>query len=154
MSRYIIKLKDETPDALITMISEALNELGLDIIHEFSTVFKGFSIFASMSELPIQQLSSIPFIDYIERDFPWTTEQVQSPTSWGLDRIDQASNNLDGNYVFDATGKNVNVYVLDSAVELSHSEFDGRARSVFTAKSLTEPKSDKCFSTSFWFGFV
>jgi len=50
------------------------------------------------------------------------------PPSWGLDRIDQIDLPLDNSSSFEGTGAGVNIYIIDSGIELSHNDFGGRAR--------------------------
>jgi subtilisin family serine protease len=49
-----------------------------------------------------------------------------SPPSWGLDRINQPTLPLDSSYDYKRTGKGVEVYVVDSGINNSHSDFAGR----------------------------
>jgi subtilisin family serine protease len=47
-------------------------------------------------------------------------------TAWGLDRTDQRNLPLDSDYSPPANGSDVHVYVVDSGVDLDHSDFGGR----------------------------
>ena len=59
---------------------------------------------------------------------------VRSGVTWGLDRIDQRSGQLDGRYQSPAAeGANVKVYVVDSGVRASHQEFGGRVAAGYSA---------------------
>lgn len=61
------------------------------------------------------------------------TDQLQALAPWHLDRIDQLSLPLNGAYTYGRTGKNVNVYVIDTGIATSLSEFEGRAVKGFDA---------------------
>lgn len=52
-----------------------------------------------------------------------------SPPSWGLDRIDQAGSVAtgDGKYVYDNEAAGMPVFIIDTGVDLSHPDFEGRA---------------------------
>ena len=72
-----------------------------------------------------------------------TVTQNTSAALWNLDRIDQNSltSGLDGFYKYPSAGAGVDVYIVDSGIEVSHSEFknaDGtsRVRDGFTASGL------------------
>ena len=43
--------------------------------------------------------------------------------NWGLDRIDQASSTLDARYNYTSTGAGVDIYIIDTGIRRSHSEF-------------------------------
>lgn len=49
-----------------------------------------------------------------------------NPPSWGLDRIDQRDNATDHLYRYDNTADQVTAYVIDTGVDASQPEFDGR----------------------------
>ena len=43
--------------------------------------------------------------------------------NWGLDRIDQETRSLDGNYTYSSSGLGVIAYIVDSGIRATHSEF-------------------------------
>ncbi len=54
-------------------------------------------------------------------------EAVQTGATWGLDRIDQRALPLDNSYTYGSTGISVQVYILDTGIRVTHSDFGGRA---------------------------
>ncbi|RIB14834.1 peptidase S8/S53 domain-containing protein [Gigaspora rosea] len=48
---------------------------------------------------------------------------------WNLDRIDQTSRPLDGKYTYPScAGKDTNMYIVDTGIDILHKEFGGRAK--------------------------
>lgn len=86
-------------------------------------------------------LEHLPNVENIEEDKIFTIDSFgdvhiennpgikHSFIIWGLDRIDQESLPLDNNYshIPDA-GENIDVYILDTGIETSHPQFEGRAQ--------------------------
>jgi len=53
---------------------------------------------------------------------------TQPGATWGIDRVDQASLPLTGQYSYYASaGQGVTAYVIDTGIHISHTEFEGRA---------------------------
>jgi aqualysin 1 len=91
----------------------------------YQKVFSGFS--AQLTEDAAEFLKNQPEVDYIEEDFQVELYATQtSPPSWGLDRIDQRSRNLNDSYVYNATGRSVHLFIIDTGLDSGHPEFRGR----------------------------
>ncbi len=91
---------------------------GLSPRFVFSRVLRGFS--APMSPQAAAALDNNPNVAYVEAvGVARASGGVQAPTpSWGLDRIDQRINTYygDSTYAYTATGKGVEVYIVDTGV--------------------------------------
>lgn len=66
-------------------------------------------------------------VQRVERDLDIRADDVQAAASWGLDRVDQRALPLSGTYSFDANGAGVTVYIVDTGIRYTHSDFGGRA---------------------------
>lgn len=113
------------------------------IQHEFSIgSLKGYAIAASPENVAALRMS--PEVAYVEKDIPMRLKShgqqsgscrvEQNAPSWGLQRISEKSLPLQGAYNYPAdVGDDVDVYVLDTGVRITHHDFEGRASFGFNA---------------------
>lgn len=99
--------------------------------HTYQHAIRGFS-----AQLPPQAAAALartPGVKSVEPDITMNATETVAAVSWGLDRLDQRSLPLDNSYTFNSRGSGVRVYIVDTGLRLSHSEFGGRAVSGYTA---------------------
>jgi len=126
LGRYIVTLRDSVSDpAAVAHAHSAL--FGARITHIYSHALKGYS--ASLPEVLVAALSRDSRVVRIERDGIMRADTTQSGATWGIDRIDQRALPLNGTFTYNATGAGVKIYIIDTGILFSHSEFGGRATS-------------------------
>ena len=99
--------------------------------HTYEHALKGFSAVIPASSL--EALRADPSVEYIEADQVARIVAVQSPATWGLDRVDQRDLPLSNSYTYNVNGAGVNVYIIDTGIRTTHTEFGGRAVGAFGA---------------------
>jgi Subtilisin-like serine proteases len=80
-----------------------------------------------MSGAQAGELARDPTVAFVEQDQVVSIANAQTGATWGLDRIDQRSLPLNGEYDYAASGSGVTAYIIDTGINFSHVEFSGRA---------------------------
>jgi subtilisin family serine protease len=125
--QYIVVFKAGASQAKKNAAVENARGNGAEVLFVYDAALNGFA-----AKLPAQALNGLihnPNVDYIEADQVMSIDTTQTGATWGLDRIDQRSRPLNGNYVYNFTGTGVTAYIIDTGIRLSHTEFGGRASS-------------------------
>jgi len=130
--RYIVVFKSGVADPAAES-DRTLRAAGGLRHHVYSRAIKGFA--ATLPDAAVQALRNDPAVDFIEQDQTISISGVESPATWGLDRIDQADRPLDTLYHYEYTGAGVRAFIIDTGIRASHSEFTGRVLAGFTAIS-------------------
>lgn len=125
---YIVVLKSSVSD--VSGKAKGLLKKGL-LERTYGKALHGFS--AHMTREEALSIASDPSVAYVEQDRNVQTAGTQLNATWGIDRIDQSALPLDGSYSYSATGAGVNVYIIDTGIRRTHSQFGGRVVPAFTA---------------------
>jgi subtilisin family serine protease len=130
---YIVVFRDDATD-VPSLAKQMAAQNGASLRFTYTAALRGFA--AHMSAHAAQAIQRNPRVAQVEPDRVVTLDATQQyPPSWGLDRIDQRSRPYDHTYNYMATGAGVNLYIIDSGIRASHSEFGGRVTSAFSAIS-------------------
>ncbi|OAX34673.1 hypothetical protein K503DRAFT_724143 [Rhizopogon vinicolor AM-OR11-026] len=139
---YIVVLRDELPQAVMQnhinflQFAHASDSFLGDgfaegIRHVYDGHLKGYA--GEFTENVIEQIRRMPEVDFIEKDQIVRTTDIdtQKGSPWGLARVSHRSRlsfSTFTKYVYDpAGGEGVDVYVVDTGINVVHSQFEGRA---------------------------
>lgn len=113
---------------------ELIKQSNAQIKREYSSIFNGALVNGPLSKM--QALARNPNILVVEDDLEVTTAAEQNQAPWGLDRVDQI--NLPLSTTFDdqnLIGLNTYSFVVDTGIDASNSDFQGRVAAGFTTIS-------------------
>ncbi|WP_407925047.1 S8 family peptidase [Amycolatopsis pittospori] len=120
---YIVVLKDGSAADKPSLASKFGGTIG----RQYTQGISGFSV--ALGERQAKRLAADPAVAFVEQDKVLRADATQTnPPSWGLDRIDQRNLPLNNAYTYSTTAPNVNVYVLDTGIRATHTDFGGRVK--------------------------
>jgi subtilisin family serine protease len=128
-TEFIIVFEDKVTR---TASNKIITDAGGELIRTFARVFNGSVVFGSVTKM--KALAKNPDVLLVEENLEVTTTAVQNSAPWGLDRIDQQSLPLSTTYDDgDFQGANTKSYVVDSGIDPSNTDFEGRVTSGYDA---------------------
>lgn len=117
---YVVRYKDGVDPAAR---SELASAGGTKVLRKL-TIIPG--MMARLTKAQAAVFAADPTVEYVEAVPEVKPTTTQSGATWGLDRIDQPSLPLNGQYTYNTAGAGVKVYVIDSGINRNHADFVGR----------------------------
>jgi hypothetical protein len=120
--QYIVVLNEGADPRSVAAVA------GVSPRHVYTASLVGFS--AALNAGQLAALRHNPNVAYVEQD-----QEVRATAApWNLDRIDQRNLPLSGTYTpIGSPGTGVHAYVIDTGILTAHTQFGGRANSVYDA---------------------
>jgi len=112
---------------------QLIRTFGGSVQYRYQAAIQGFA--ATLPPQAVEAISRNPNVEYVEADAVMTTTTVQTNATWGLDRIDQRALPLSGTYGYGVDGSGVHMYIIDTGIRATHTEFTGRMKAGYTAIS-------------------
>ncbi|KAG9285334.1 hypothetical protein G9A89_010809 [Geosiphon pyriformis] len=101
---------------------------GIEHTYDF-TNFKGYA--GRFTDDVLQKIRESDEVDYVERDQTVHTTELQKNAPWGLSRISHRASLTFGTFnkypYHETSGNEVAVYIIDTGININHTDFEGRA---------------------------
>ncbi|KAI6783452.1 proteinase T-like protein [Emericellopsis cladophorae] len=122
--QYIVKFKDIVA---MSAVDDTVSGLSEKPEHVYGTLIRGFS--GKLDEETVEALRANPDVDFVEEDAMVSIAAyvTQSGAPWGLGRISSRSRGSSSYRYDDSAGAGTCSYILDTGIDASHPEFEGRA---------------------------
>ena len=138
-STYIVVLKASAAE-VPEVARDHARRFGGDVQFIYTHALTGYA--ATLPDAAAVAIARLPMVAYVEPDGMYTADAVESPVTWGLDRIDQRSRPLTNSYTYANTGAGVTAYIIDTGIRTTHTEFGGRASAGYDAVTAGGSASD------------
>ncbi len=126
--QYIVVFRDDVSGPK-ELAQGLVVELDGHLLATYGHAIRGFAV--RLTPEALEQLRRNPLVAYVEPDRQVRLVATQSnPPSWGIDRVDQTDLPLDNSYTYANDGSGANVYIFDTGVRKTHSDFGGRVEYV------------------------
>ncbi|KAF8132084.1 peptidase S8/S53 domain-containing protein [Boletus edulis] len=143
---YIVVLKDDVSPSLMQnhlnflhSVHQSDSLLGDNVAsglrHVYDTHIKGYA--GQFTDGVVDQLRRMPEVEFVERDQVVHTTDIdpefntQKGAPWGLARVSHRGKltfSTFTSYIYDSiAGEGVDVYIIDTGINVDHVEFEGRA---------------------------
>jgi subtilisin family serine protease len=131
---YIVVLRSDFQGQAINNSAVALASVYRARVAQIWAHALSGALFTNMSSVDARALAQHPDVAFVEENGFMHIITTQNPTpSWGLDRIDQQQLPLNQTYTYNFDGTGVHVYIIDTGIRATHTEFGGRADAVYDA---------------------
>lgn len=128
--QYIVVFKPGTARSVVASAQERIKALGGTVMHTYTSALIGFSVKlpadGDRGRRALEALRASPGVSHIEVDQVGTLNAVELNPPTGLDRTSERLLPLDNRYTYSETGAGVHVYVIDTGIRATHTEFGGR----------------------------